>query len=174
VWWLTVAGLGGVTTVFLFVITQATRQADATRVLAQSYAIRRWLFLALVVTGLIATGATLLPFPIVRQHALSRAPQIVKVTGRQWAWQVSPGPIKAGIPVEFDVTSADVNHGLGIYDSSGRMLTQTQAMPGVTNRLAYTFSQPGKYRILCLEYCGLAHHAMIFDFNVVEETEGRP
>ena len=174
VWWLTIAGRGGGTAVFLYVIRRATRQADAARVQARSYAIRRWFFLALVVAGLIATGATLLPFPILPQRATSRAPQIVKVTGHQWAWEVSPGPITAGIPVEFDVTSADVNHGLGIYDSSGRMLTQTQAMPGVINRLAYTFTQPGKYRILCLEYCGLAHHGMIFEFNVVESTEGQP
>lgn len=174
VWWLTIAGLGGVTAAFLYVISQATRQADATRVQAQSYAIRRWFFLVLLVSGLGVTVATLLPFPIARQDALSRAPQIVKVTGHQWAWEVSPGPIKAGIPVEFDVTSADVNHGLGIYDSSDRMLAQTQAMPGVINRLAYTFTQPGKYRILCLEYCGLAHHGMIFEFNVVETTEARP
>lgn len=174
VWWVTIVGLGGVTAVFLYVISQATRQADATRVQARSHAIRRWFFLVLLVSGLSVTGATLLPFPISRQDARSRAPQIVKVTGHQWACEVSPGPIRAGIPVEFDVTSGDVNHGFGIYDSSGRMLAQTQAMPGVTNRLAYTFTQPGKYRILCLEYCGLAHHGMIFDFNVVETTEARP
>jgi heme/copper-type cytochrome/quinol oxidase subunit 2 len=44
------------------------------------------------------------------------------------------------VPVEFQVTSADVNHGFGIYDRSGRLLAQTQAMPGITNRLVYTFS----------------------------------
>ena len=44
-------------------------------------------------------------------------------------------------------------------------------MPGVTNRLVHTFTQPGKYRILCLEYCGLAHHGMILEFDVVAGAE---
>ena len=46
-------------------------------------------------------------------------------------------------------------------------------MPGHTNRLAYTFTQPGKYRVLCLEYCGLAHHGMMTEFEVVAAKEGR-
>jgi len=174
VWLLTLVGLGGVTAVFLYVISQATRQADASRVQAQSYAIRRWFFLVLVAAGLVAIVATLLPFPIPDQHAASGAAQIVKVTGHQWAWEVSPGPIKAGVPVEFDVTSADVNHGFAIYDDSGRLLAQTQAMPGVTNRLVHTFTKPGKYRVMCLEYCGLAHHTMVVDLDVTETTEGQP
>jgi cytochrome c oxidase subunit 2 len=60
-----------------------------------------------------------------------------------------------------------------MYDRSGRLLAQTQAMPGITNRLVYTFTQPGKYRILCLEYCGLAHHGMILELDVLGATEGQ-
>jgi cytochrome c oxidase subunit 2 len=119
------------------------------------------------------TAATLAPFPIPNQHAPSQARQAVKVVGRQWFWELSSGPIKVGVPVEFQVTSADVNHGLGIYDRSGRLLAQTQAMPSVTNRLVYTFTQPGKYRFLCLEYCGLAHHGMSLEFDVIGTTEGQ-
>ena len=81
--------------------------------------------------------------------------------------------IRAGIPVQFEVTSGDVNHGVGIYDADDHLLTQTQAMPGVTNRLVHTFAQPGRYRILCLEYCGLAHHGMIAEFDVVGSGEGQ-
>lgn len=99
------------------------------------------------------------------------APQVVHVVGHQWAWQMDTTRVRAGIPVAFEVTSADVNHGFGIYDSTDRLLTQTQSMPGVTNRLVYTFEHPGKYRILCLEYCGLAHHAMIREIDVVDGTE---
>ena len=32
VWWITLAGIGGVALVFLYVISQAARQADATQV----------------------------------------------------------------------------------------------------------------------------------------------
>jgi cytochrome c oxidase subunit 2 len=128
----------------------------------------------LIVLGIIVTGASLRPFPIAPQHTPTTAPQVIQVVGHQWAWQMDPGPIHAGTPVAFEVTSADVNHGFGIYDASDRLLAQTQAMPGVTNRLVYTFAQPGKYRILCLEYCGLAHHGMITEFDVVAGTEGQP
>ena len=41
-------------------------------------------------------------------------------------------------------------------------------MPGYTNVLRRTFAQPGKYRVLCLEYCGLVHHNMIAEIDVVE------
>jgi len=34
-------------------------------------------------------------------------------------------------------------------------------MPGYVNRLGYTFTETGEYEVLCLEYCGLAHHAMV-------------
>lgn len=173
VWWITLVGIGGITLVFLHVISQATRQADASRVQARAYAIRRWLFVALIVLGVGVTAATLAPFPIPDQHASSQARHVVKAVGHQWFWELSRGPIKVGVPVEFQVTSADVNHGFGIYDGSGRLLAQTQAMPGITNRLVYTFAQPGKYRILCLEYCGLAHHGMILEVDVIGATEGQ-
>ena len=54
----------------------------------------------------------------------------------------------------------DVNHGFAIYAADGRIVTQTQAMPGFVNRLVYRLLEPGRYRVLCLEYCGLAHHGM--------------
>jgi cytochrome c oxidase subunit 2 len=171
VWWITLAGIGGVALLFLYVISQTARQADATKVQARASAIRRWVFLALIVLGVGVTAATLVPFPIPSQHPSSQARQVVKAVGRQWGWELSPGPIRAGVPVEFHVTSADVNHGFGIYDSSGRLLAQTQAMPGRTNRLVHTFTRPGKYRILCLEYCGLVHYGMRIEVDVVGTME---
>ncbi len=66
----------------------------------------------------------------------------------------------------FNVSAADVTHGLGVYDENLRLLGQTQAMPGYENSLKITFDQPGKYKLMCMEYCGLVHHAMISDFTV--------
>ena len=39
-------------------------------------------------------------------------------------------------------------------------------MPGFTNVIRHTFTTPGTYRIRCLEYCGLGHHAMVSQLNV--------
>lgn len=174
VWLTTLVGMAGVALAFLYVIRQSGRQEEPSAVVARAYALRRWLFGGLIVLGIVVTGATLRPFPIAPQHAQPVAPQTIKVVGFQWAWQMDSGPIRAGTPVTFEVTSADVNHGFGIYDANDQLLSQTQAMPGVTNRLVYTFARPGTYRILCLEYCGLVHHGMILEFEVVDGTEGQP
>ncbi len=98
-------------------------------------------------------------------------PTKIDVTGRMWSWELKgskPGAVvvPSGAPVEFDVTSADVNHGFGIYDPQGHLIAQTQAMPGYTNKLRVIFETPGKYHVLCLEYCGLVHQAMFTEFTV--------
>lgn len=69
-------------------------------------------------------------------------------------------------PIEFRVTSTDVTHGFGIYNSKAELLIQTQAMPGYVNRLRWKFTEPGKYNILCLEFCGSGHAVMRSSFIV--------
>ena len=85
---------------------------------------------------------------------------VVEATGHQWAWKLAHDTVPAGQPVEIRVTTADVNHGFGLYDANNRLVTQTQAMPGYTNVIRHVFTTPGTYRVLCLEYCGLGHHTM--------------
>lgn len=174
VWLITLIGIGLVTLVFVYVINGAGGTADSTQVQTRAYAIRRWWLLALVVFGIGVTYASLRPFPIPDQQTQSQDAQIVDVVGHQWFWELSRHQVNAGTPVEFHVTSADVNHGFAIYGLNDRIVTQTQAMPGFTNRLVYTFTQPGKYRVLCLEYCGVAHHVMAIDFEVVPATREMP
>ncbi len=168
IWFLTLTGIGLVSLVFIWVVVQAGKPADSAQVQKASHAIRRWWFLALVVLGVGGAYATLKPFPIADQSASSQTAQIVDVVGRQWLWTLSQKQIKAGIPVQFNVTSTDVNHGFAIYGPNDRIVTQTQAMPGFINRLHYTFTQPGTYRVMCLEYCGVAHHGMVTEFEVVK------
>ncbi|HUJ85781.1 MAG TPA: hypothetical protein VLX30_02890 [Burkholderiales bacterium] len=172
VWTLTLALLALLALVFLFVVTQAGRPAaDGAAVQKKAYAMRRWLFAALLVLGAGVAWGTLVPFPIPPQYLGTLAPQVVKVVGHQWYWEMSPTRLKAGIPVEFDVTSADVNHGFAVYDAQDRLIAQTQAMPGFTNKLVHVFP-PGSYRVLCLEYCGVAHHGMFGAFEIVAQHEG--
>ncbi len=88
--------------------------------------------------------------------------QFVNVKAVQFAWLVGAGgnSIKAGTPVEFQLTSADVNHGFGVYTAGGKLLFQVQVMPGETQKYVYTFEKPGTYTILCLEFCGMGHAHM--------------
>jgi cytochrome c oxidase subunit 2 len=69
-------------------------------------------------------------------------------------------------PVEFRVTSFDVNHGFAIYNDKAELIAQTQAMPGYVNRLRWEFDKPGIYNILCLEFCGAGHAIMKASFTV--------
>lgn len=92
--------------------------------------------------------------------------QVVDAIGYQWWWELSTDRVQAGQPVEFRLTSGDVNHGFGIYDENLRLVAQAQAMPGYVNRLVHTFDRPGRYRLLCLEFCGVVHHDMVAEFEV--------
>ncbi|MCS7000787.1 MAG: hypothetical protein RMK00_04795 [Bacteroidota bacterium] len=80
--------------------------------------------------------------------------------------------IPANSRVEFRVRSFDVNHGFGIFAPSGELVAQTQAMPGYVNRLIVTLPKEGTYSVLCLEYCGIAHHGMRASFNVFSPVTG--
>jgi len=125
---------------------------------------RSGLFWGLVVVGIVVAVATLRPWP----YDVGAADDAVTVmaTGSQWSWEIVPSEVPVGRPIVFKVTSSDVNHGFGVYDSEDTMLFQTQAMPGYVNQVRHTFTDAGKYRVLCMEYCGLVHHDMISDIEV--------
>lgn len=128
---------------------------------AETY--RSRLLVGLLVLGGLVTLGSLRPWP----HALAAGPVVhVKATGSQWSWDITPQKVPVGQPVVFSVATTDVTHGFGVYDPSGRILFQTQAMPGYVNQVSHTFDKPGTYKILCMEYCGLAHHNMVEDLIV--------
>ena len=172
-WVISLAGIGLVALLFIFVVAQAGKSTpDPGGVQKKAYALRRPLFWALVILGIGVAYGTLRKFPIPKQQGPLHPAQVVTVVAHQLSWEISPGPIQGGVPIEFDVTSADVNHGFAIFDAHDRLLTQTQAMPGYTNRLIYTFAQPGTYRVMCPEYCGVAHYGMMDELHVVGARKG--
>lgn len=126
---------------------------------------RSGLFWGLVLLGIVVAVATLRPWPYSIASAADDA-VTVTATGSQWSWEIVPQEVPVGRPIIFKVTSKDVNHGFGVYDPEGTMVFQTQAMPGYVNQVRYTFTSAGKYRVLCMEYCGLVHHDMIGDIEV--------
>jgi cytochrome c oxidase subunit 2 len=64
--------------------------------------------------------------------------------------------VKAGQPVTFRMSSADVVHGFQIVGTNGN----TMVIPGYVSQFTTTFDKPGEYLIVCNEYCGLGHHSM--------------
>ena len=135
----------------------------------KSGGLRTWFFWILIIAGVLIAVITMLdlPYAATRGNVPDDA-VTVDVEGRQWLWQVGDAELTAGDTVVFNVTSGDVNHGLGLYNPDMRMVAQVQAMPGYVNVLAVTLDQPGTYKMLCMEYCGLVHHAMVSELTVGE------
>jgi cytochrome c oxidase subunit II len=164
------------TLLILAVFAAVARSARGNRVVdyARVNRLRLQFFVGLAVLLVLFLVLTLrrLPYPVE-----ARTPdRVVNAVGKQYAWSLTDGPgptlaswdrdfspvvnVAAGTTVEFRVTTLDVNHGFSLYAPDGRLVTQTQAMPGYMNRLRATFDQSGTYTVLCLEFCGMSHHRM--------------
>ena len=68
--------------------------------------------------------------------------------------------------MRFEVTATDVNHGFAVYNDDNVLLFQIQAVPKRTSHIVYTFKEPGRYQVVCLEFCGVNHHKMIGQLQV--------
>lgn len=153
--------------VFSFVVASARkREQDYTPLQKRAYRIRAMFFWAFVLLVTPVMLYSLVDLPYDAAQANSGSAQVIEAVGHQWRWSLNRDQVAVGQAVEFRVSSADVNHGFGIYDPDMRLVAQTQAMPGYTNRLHYTFTKAGTYKILCMEYCGLVHHNMITEIKV--------
>ncbi len=165
-WQATTICVAALLLVFWYVALNASSKADgASGTLARS---RDWVFWILVGVFVPVIGYSLIDLPYAAPRDRVGAPLVVKAIGYQWRWEIEPAQVPARQAVEFHVMSHDVNHGFAIYGPDLRIVAQTQAMPGYTNVLHVSFDQPGEYRVLCLEYCGLAHHKMMALLTVTE------
>jgi cytochrome c oxidase subunit 2 len=158
--------------VFAFVAgTAGKREEDYAPLQKRAYRIRSRLFWALVLMFGPVMIYTLLDLPYVGARSSAAPAQVVKAVAHQWRWELSRDQVAAGEPVEFHVSSADVNHGFGLYDPDMRLVAQTQVMPGYTNTVRHTFNRQGTYKILCMEYCGIVHHNMMAEIRVGDPQE---
>lgn len=163
-WTISLVLMAVTTVIFLWVVSGASVKASAP---ANPFRFRGSLFWIAIIAGAAIAYMTLSTWPLVAYaNTANAADVIVKATGHQWHWELSQDTALAGQEVEFQVTSADVNHGFALYRNKTQLLTQTQAMPGYVNKLRYKFTDAGEYEVLCLEYCGLAHHGMATKFTV--------
>ncbi len=97
----------------------------------------------------------------------------VEVAGQQWWWEVrypdqqfvtaNQIHIPVGQPVRLLLTSRDVVHNFWVPQLHGKM----DLLPGQTNVFWLQADEPGVYRGVCAEYCGLQHAKM--EFLVVAE-----
>jgi len=168
-----------VVAVVIFLMATSSTGEDKDSAKHKTYKMRGRYFFGLIIVLIFFLFLSLrfLPYP----RSQSNPDEEVTVVGMQWSWKMAQGisdkssaeftgANEINLPVnkkiEFIVTSSDVNHDFGIYNSKGVLLAQTQAMPGYKNKLQYEFTQKGDYAILCLEYCGLAHSFMMATLHV--------
>ncbi len=98
--------------------------------------------------------------------------QNVDVTAQSWAYQISDRALEVGRPVRFSVKSVDTVHGFAVYHPDGRILFTMMLIPGMEqSSIIHTFTEPGKYKVRCLEYCGIAHHAMQDELIVANSSD---
>lgn len=149
---------------FVVIAVQARRDEPFDEVRTVGYRIRPWwlAFLVLVLTAGLAFSFFHLPYP---SNAAGPA-RVVRVSGGQFYWSVSPQSVPAGSHVRFVVSAVDVNHSLGLYGPKGDLIGVVQAMPGYRNKLDLKLTDPGSYDFVCMEFCGVGHHRMFRSFKV--------
>jgi cytochrome c oxidase subunit 2 len=125
---------------------------------------RNWLLIVIVLLVALLFGTI---FFIPYGKTAPKNSQVVNVSAFQFGWLLSRQTVRANVPVEFVLTSKDVNHDFAVYDSKGVYLFQAGVVPNQTQKLLHTFTKPGRYDVLCLEYCGLGHDKMEAHFEVV-------
>ena len=100
---------------------------------------------------------------------------VVKAIGRMWEWEfVYSDSLRSkelvlpiNKPVKLDLVAEDVNHSLFIP----AFRVKEDVVPGYDNWLWFTPNYIGNYEILCTEYCGLLHSAMVSQTRIVEQDE---
>ena len=100
----------------------------------------------------------------------------IYVTGKQWMWSFAyPGGggsngvlyVPAGRPVELVMTSRDVIH--SFYVPAFRV--KQDVVPGRSTSLWFEVEKPGRYPILCAEFCGTGHSTMRAEVVALAGTE---
>jgi cytochrome c oxidase subunit II len=158
---------------FAFVYGESKRQKEYGPIQQKAYKIRKYYFLGVFAVMTFVSAITLTRLPYHSPHGVAAKDlKVVDVKGIQFGWEMSDTEFKVGEPIEFRVTSKDVTHGFGLYDKDMQLIAQTQAMPEYTNSVYHTFEKPGKYQILCMEYCSVGHHIMIREITVTDSKGG--
>ncbi len=161
-------------TLIIFAITNWLIRSTATPASAESvapkiYGMRAKYFVFIVVVALGTLFVSLQGLPYTPPNGAT-PDYTVSVAGKMWSWEITgiqnnmDNSAATGIPagklIEFAVSTDNVNHGIGIYNEAGEILTQTQAMPGYPASIYYEFDQAGTYHIVCMEFCGAGHQIM--------------
>jgi len=85
----------------------------------------------------------------------------VYLLGQMWRWYPALR-LQEGTTYTLHLSSIDVNHGFSLYPAN----INFQVVPGYDYGLKIQPNKPGDYRIVCNEFCGINHHAMLGSIRV--------
>lgn len=89
----------------------------------------------------------------------------IYLMGRMWAWE----PVlrlEKGAEYILHLSSLDVNHGFSLAPVN----LNFQVVPGYDYGLRITPTEAGEFTIVCNEFCGINHHAMVGRVIVVDDA----
>ncbi len=87
----------------------------------------------------------------------------VYLLARLWEWYPVL-ELQKGETYRLHVSSADWQHGLSIQPIN----INVQVLPGYQMVMTITPTESGEYALVCNEYCGVLHHAMLGKLYVVD------
>ncbi len=102
------------------------------------------------------------PFDHPGLHKLASGSYEVYYVARIFSFTPQHLEIPVGSHVTFYVTSADVEHGFSVPLTD----VNTMVTPGWVSSVSHTFRTPGKYLLVCNEYCGAGHLLRAGDIEV--------
>lgn len=100
----------------------------------------------------------------------------IYVVGKQWMWKLQHATgqreinelhIPVGRKVKLIMTSEDVIHDFFVP----AFRTKADVVPGRYTTIWFEATKPGKYHLLCAEYCGMNHSGMTGSVYVMEPRE---
>jgi heme/copper-type cytochrome/quinol oxidase subunit 2 len=92
----------------------------------------------------------------------------IYVMAHQYAFRPNTLRLAAGEEYDLQMLSTDVVHAISVQ--MGGTSYNAVVMPGIVTALKLKPAKPGKYLVLCNEYCGIGHDYMYFSV-IVEEAE---
>jgi heme/copper-type cytochrome/quinol oxidase subunit 2 len=93
----------------------------------------------------------------------------IHVMANQYTFRPNIIRLAAGEEYDLQMLSMDVVHAISVQ--MGHTSYNAVVMPGIVTALKLKPIQPGKYLVLCNEYCGIGHDYMYFSV-IVEEAVG--
>ncbi len=162
-------------TAIVFFIRYRRRSVHQTTPHIEPKAIHEVIFVAVPLAFFLLWFA--IGFPLfVKLHSPPKDSMDVYVQGKKWMWKFSypGGPngvdvlrVPANRPVRLLITSRDVIHSFFVPD----LRLKQDAVPGRYSEVWFEAKAPGRHQVLCAEYCGLGHSAMLAEIAVLPQVE---